>query len=51
MNTIITLFGYSIGGRKVTRDIGCHGTKRVTQFVLVCAVTPLAETVTQRKRK
>ena len=51
MNTIITLFGYSIGDRKVTRYIGCHGTKCVIKFVLVCAITPPAETVTQRIRK
>jgi non-heme chloroperoxidase len=46
----ITLIGYSIGGREVTRYIGCRSTKRVAKFVLVCAVTPLAETVTRRKR-
>jgi non-heme chloroperoxidase len=45
----ITLNGSSIGGGEVTRYIGRHDTKRVTKFMLVCAVTPLAETVTQRK--
>jgi hypothetical protein len=45
MNTITTK-----DGGEVTRYIGCHGTKRVAKFVLVCVVTPLAATVTRRKR-
>jgi hypothetical protein len=45
MNTITTK-----DSGEVTRYIGCHGTKRVAKFVLVCAAMPLAATVTWRKR-
>ena len=45
MNTITTK-----GDGEVTRYIGYHGTKRVAKFVLMCAATPLAETVMKRKR-
>jgi hypothetical protein len=46
MNTITTK-----DGGEVNRYIRRRGTKRVAEFMLVCAVTLLAETVTQRKRK
>ena len=40
----------SIGGAEVARYCGRHGTTRVAKFVMVCAVPPLAEIVTRRKR-
>jgi non-heme chloroperoxidase len=45
-----TLVGHSTGGGDVARYIGRHGTKRVAMSVLLGAVSPLATTVTRRKR-
>ena len=37
----ITMVGHSTGGGEVTRYIGRHGTKRVSQAVLIAAVPPV----------
>src|SRR5882757_4713289 len=37
----ITMVGHSTGGGEVTRYIGRHGTKRVSNVVLIAAVPPI----------
>jgi len=54
MNTIAMKEGTDIdhkGWGPVQSAVFSHGTTRVAKFVMVCAATPLAETVTRRKRR
>jgi Predicted hydrolases or acyltransferases (alpha/beta hydrolase superfamily) len=46
----ITLVDHSISDGEVARYTGCHSTKCVAKVVLMGVVTPLAATVTRRKR-